>query len=118
MTRASMPHSFALPRRKSLTSVIITPAAPSPFAVCATRLPIGPAPRTRTFFPFTSPNLLMACTATAAGSTMAPSSRLMPFGSFSTLEPSTAKYSEPAPVVWNPITFRLSQMWYDPCLQG
>ena len=72
---------------------------------------MGPAPRTSTFMPVTSPARPSAWTATAAGSIMAPCSRSIRAGSFSTFEASTAKNSDPAPVVWNPMTFRLSQMW-------
>ena len=54
-THTSIPHSFAFASLRSLISVIITFAAPIPFAACATRFPIGPAPRTAIFMPATSP---------------------------------------------------------------
>ena len=70
----SIPHSFAFSRRTSLISVTITLSAPMAFAACATRFPIGPAPSTAIFSPFTSPARHTAWQATAVGSIIAPSS--------------------------------------------
>jgi 16S rRNA (adenine1518-N6/adenine1519-N6)-dimethyltransferase len=66
-----MPHSRALARRRSLTSVMSTFLAPRAMQNWAMRLPMVPAPLTTTFLPFTSVRLL-AWAPTAEGSIMAP----------------------------------------------
>ena len=55
-----------------LTSVTITRLAPMPLAAWATRMPMGPAPKTAIFCPVTSPALFKAWTATARGAVLAP----------------------------------------------
>ena len=55
---------------KSKTKILLAPAA---FAAITVNKPIGPAPNTATVSPNNNSPSLTACTATAVGSTSAPS---------------------------------------------
>ena len=113
----AMPHSRALLRRRSLTSVMSTFFAPRARQNCATRLPIVPAPLTTTFLPFTSVRA-EACAPTAEGSIMAPKSSDISSGNLNTRSSSTTKRSCAAPSAWKACTRRCSQTLYCPRLQG
>ena len=99
-------------------SVTRTLSAPSAFKDCASRMPIGPQPKTTVFAPLRSGKRFAAWTVTARGSIIAPSLKVIPSGRGVTLEASTAKYSLAVPVVWKPMTFKCSQRLYFPCRQG
>ena len=99
----SAPASRARWRRVACRSDAITAAAPDMRATCVLKSPVVPAPHTSTDRPFT-------CARSTPFSTvgrrvaMAPSSKLMPFGNFTTWYAGTLWYSDRPPSVWQATT--------------
>ena len=76
LTACVAPNSFAFSNRSSDKSKTITLLAPDALAAMTVNNPMGPAPNTATESPNVTHASFTACTATAIGSTNAPSCKV------------------------------------------
>ncbi len=91
------PASRAIADFSSLRSMVTIWPAPASFAHWTANSPIGPAPTTRTRCPVRSPVFHKACSAMAAGSSMAAARGSMPSGILSRLPTGETTYCAYAP---------------------